>query len=147
MTLALTPSPDPSVAKPADAERLHVLVVEDDDGARVALRMLLELRGYAVDEASDGAAAVERALAHRPAVALIDIGLPGRDGYEVARQIRDSLAGTPMLLVALTGYQELDQPPASVGASVFDAHLVKPLKFEQFFDLLEQVAAPRDRPA
>jgi CheY-like chemotaxis protein len=126
------------------AERLHVLLVEDDSGARGALRMLLELQGYAVAEAADGADGVAQALAHRPAVAVIDIGLPGLDGYAVAHRIREGLAGSPMVLIALTGYHDLDERPGQLG---FDVHLVKPLKIDQFFELLERVAQETARPA
>src|SRR5262245_16109914 len=105
--------------------------------------MLLELRGYTVEEAAEGDGAVAHALAQRPEVAVIDIGLPGLDGYGVARRIREGLAGAPMCLIALTGYPDIeDRARATTG---FDAHLVKPLKFEQLFQLLEQVA-PSPRP-
>jgi CheY-like chemotaxis protein len=128
---------------PVTTERPHVLVVEDDSGARVALRMLLELRGYAVAEAADGAGGAALALAHRPAVAVIDIGLPGLDGYAVARRIREGLEGSPMFLIALTGYHNLDEQPGTG----FDAHLVKPLKIDQLFELLERVAGQTSRPS
>lgn len=119
----------------------RVLVVEDDDGARQALRMLLELRGYAVEEAAEGDEAVAHALAQRPEVAVIDIGLPGLDGYGVARRIREGLGGAPMCLIALTGYPDIeDRARAATG---FDAHLVKPLKFEQLFQVLERVVPAR----
>ena len=120
--------------------------MEDDGDARAALRMLLELRGYTVAEAADGDRGVAHALAHRPDVAVIDIGLPGLDGYGVARQIREGLAGAPMFLIALTGYHEIEERDRSRMAG-FDVHLVKPLKFEQLFELLERVAAETTRPA
>lgn len=146
--LTLTPPGQPISASASPdlvtAERLHVLVVEDDEGARRALRMLLELRGYAVAEAADGAGGVSHALLHRPDVAVIDIGLPGLDGYAVARQIRAGLAGSPMFLIALTGYHDLDEPPGTTG---FDAHLVKPLKIDHLFELLERVAGETSGPA
>ena len=126
------------------AERLSVLVIEDDAGARGALRMLLELRGYEVTEAAEGVGGAAQALAHRPAVAVIDIGLPGLDGYAVARRIREGLAGRPMFLIALTGYQDLNGQPGHTG---FDAHLVKPLKVDHLFELLEKVAVEASRPA
>jgi CheY-like chemotaxis protein len=126
------------------ADRLRILVVEDDAGARGALRMLLELRGYDVIEAAEGTGGAADALVHRPAVALIDIGLPGLDGYAVARRIREGLAGHPMFLVALTGYHDLDQRP---GTTEFDVHLVKPLKVDHLFEILERVAGEVSRPA
>jgi CheY-like chemotaxis protein len=144
----VTPSGRPISAsipsESANVERLSVLVVEDDAGARGALRMLLELRGYEVTEAAEGAGAAAHALAHRPAVALIDIGLPGLDGYAVARRIREGLAGSPMFLIALTGYHDIDE---RLGDTGFDAHLVKPLKVDHLFELLEKVAGEASRPA
>jgi len=119
--------------------------VEDDGAARTALRMLLELRGCVVDEAAEGDRGIAHALAHRPDVAVIDIGLPGLNGYEVARRIREGLAGSPMLLIALTGYHEIEAR-GRAGDTGFDAHLVKPLKFEQLLELLEQVAGETARP-
>jgi len=138
------PPSHPPESAPHALVPARVLVVEDDEGARAALRMLLELRGYAVAEAAEGEGAVAHALAERPEVAVIDIGLPGLDGYGVARRIREGLAGAPMCLIALTGYPEIEDRART--ATGFDAHLVKPLKFEQLFQLLEQ-AAPSSRPS
>src|SRR5262245_11622795 len=135
----------PAESTPHAPAPARVLVVEDDEGARAALRMLLELRGYAVAEAAEGDGAVAHALAQRPEVAVIDIGLPGLDGYGVARRIREGLAGEPMCLIALTGYPDIqDRAHTATG---FDAHLIKPLKFEQLFQLLEQVAPSSPPPA
>ena len=127
------------------AGSLRVLIVEDDGAARTALRMLLELRGYTVDEAAEGDGGIAHALAHRPDVAVIDIGLIGPNGYEVARRIREGLAGSPMLLIALTGYDEIEAR-GHAGDRGFDAHLVKPLKFEDLFELLDESPATA-RPA
>jgi CheY-like chemotaxis protein len=121
------------------AGRLRVLVVEDDADARAALRMLLELWGCVVSEAADGHAGIAHALAHRPAVAVIDIGLPGLDGYAVARRIREGLAGASMFLIALTGYHEVEER-ALAGDTGFDAHLIKPLRLEPLMELLQRVA-------
>jgi CheY-like chemotaxis protein len=79
-------------------------------------------------------------------VAVIDIGLPGFDGYEVARRIREGLTGSPMFLIALTGYHEIEER-GRAGEPGFDAHLVKPLKFDQLFELLERIAGEPARPA
>jgi signal transduction histidine kinase/CheY-like chemotaxis protein len=87
----------------APAVRAHsILVIEDNADARESLRMLLEIAGHAVSEAANGAAGVEYALKHEPSVALVDIGLPDIDGYEVARRIRS--AKPAIRLIALTGY-------------------------------------------
>jgi CheY-like chemotaxis protein len=101
--------------------------------------MLLEIWGCSVSEAADGDRGIAYALDHRPAVAVVDIGLPGLDGYTVARRIREGLAGAPMFLIALTGYHEVEER-ALAGDTGFDAHLVKPLRLEPLMELLQQVA-------
>jgi CheY-like chemotaxis protein len=102
-----------------------VLVIEDNDDARAALAALLELEGFVVEGAADGHHGIEIASAKRPDIALIDIGLPGIDGYEVARRMR-VLLGTRIFLVALTGYGQPEDRQRTVEAG-FDAHLVKPV--------------------
>jgi CheY-like chemotaxis protein len=122
---AVETAPDVSDA-PAGREHGHVLLVEDGADAREILRMILEQSGYLVTCAADGPGGVEAALRCRPAVALVDIGLPGYDGYEVARKIRAAPAGASVLLVALTGYgQPADRRRAEEAG--FDLHLVKPV--------------------
>src|SRR5436305_1781106 len=74
--------------------------------ARGPMHRLLQMWGYDPHVAEDGPTGVRAALAHRPAVALIDLGLPGLDGYEVARRIRAAPGGAAVRLVALTGYGE-----------------------------------------
>ena len=105
--------------------RRHVLLIEDSEDNREMMRELLELEGFRVDVASDGAQGVEQALALRPAVAIVDIGLPHLDGYEVARQVRAAL-GAGIRLVALTGYGQPDDQHRATEAG-FDAHLTKPV--------------------
>jgi CheY-like chemotaxis protein len=114
----------------------HVLVVEDHDDTREAMRCLLEVQGHRVEAVGDGAQAVEVALGSRPDVVVIDIGLPGLDGYEVARRLRATAEGKTMRLVALTGY---DQPRdrERTHEAGFDAHLVKPVDPDALCRLLE----------
>jgi len=115
----------------------HILLVEDDDNVRTALRRVLELDGHRVEVARDGLGGVELALATAPEIAFIDIGLPGIDGYEVGRRIRAAL-GSRVLLVAVTGYgQEQDRRRSSEAG--FDAHLVKPVSYEDLTQLLGRV--------
>jgi CheY-like chemotaxis protein len=124
--LAVVKSPAVSKVTP---ERAHILVVEDNPDSREMLKALLEAAGHQVRIASDGPGAVEAARLHRPDLALIDIGLPGFDGYEVARRIRRHL-GPGVRLIAVTGYgQEEDQ--RLTAAAGFDLHLVKPVSPEQ----------------
>ena len=105
--------------------RRRVLIVEDNDDARDMLRHLLTRTGHEVHEAADGLAGLYQVLALRPDAAVIDIGLPGLDGYEVARRIRaDGDAG--VLLVAVTGYGQSGDRQRSTEAG-FDAHLTKPV--------------------
>jgi PAS domain S-box-containing protein len=115
--------------------RRRVLIVEDNADARESLRTILELSGHEIYEAGDGPGGVEQALELRPDMALIDIGLPSLDGYEVARQIRSAPAGREMFLVALTGYgQPRDRQMAREAG--FDAHLVKPVDFKRLSEII-----------
>ena len=106
----------------------RVLVVEDNDDARDMLRTLLTLEGHEVHETATGQAGVDLAKAVAPDVALIDIGLPGLDGYEVARRIRAQL-GRSILLIAITGYGQPEDRQRALDAG-FDAHLTKPASLE-----------------
>jgi signal transduction histidine kinase len=117
---------------------LHILLVEDDDSVRKALRRLLELDGHRVEVARDGPEGVELALATVPEVAFIDLRLPGFDGHEVARRIRTAL-GSRVLLVALTDHGEEEDRRRSSEAG-FDAHLVKPVPYENVTRILDQAA-------
>jgi len=142
-TLTLPGIKPPSGIEPATApastcavRRLEVLLVEDNDDGRKMLRQVLEGAGHRVTEAVDGPQALDRAAAGAFDVALIDIGLPGLDGLEVARRLRrmgPRLATTP--LVAITGYGA-PQDHARSRAAGFDLHLVKPV---DGVDLLDQV--------
>jgi PAS domain S-box-containing protein len=107
------------------AVRRRVLIVEDNDDARRMLRHLLERTGHEVHEAADGPAGLDRTLALRPDAAVIDIGLPGLDGYELARRVR-AAGHAGVLLVAVTGYGQPGDRQRS-GEAGFDAHLTKPV--------------------
>jgi len=108
----------------------RVLVVEDNDDARSMLCLSLSLAGHEVREASDGAAGIALAAEFRPEVALVDVGLPDMDGYEVARRLRAHSANQPVRLIALTGYAQEADLRRSLEAG-FDAHLTKPVSLEQ----------------
>ena len=107
------------------AASLKIVVVEDQEDTREMLRMLLEMNGHQVFEAWDGCAAVQLIERECPDVALIDIGLPSIDGYEVARRIRKGAEIPNLLLVALTGYGA-DEDVSAARAAGFDRHLTKP---------------------
>ena len=112
----------------------RILIVEDHDESRVVMRLLLEQHGHEVHEAADGTRAVELAAALRPDVALVDVGLPGLDGYEVARRIRSAL-GPAIRLVAITGYGRDEDRADALGAG-FDLHLLKPVNPEALTRIL-----------
>jgi len=113
-------------SEPSDTTPRRVLVVEDNDDSREMLRQLLQVSGHVVYEAADGTSGVETALKQHPDVALIDVGLPGIDGYQVAQRIRTAADAAPMLLIAITGYGGPDDRRRAHEAG-FDIHLVKPV--------------------
>jgi CheY-like chemotaxis protein len=118
----------------ADAA-LRVLVVDDNEDAVVSQSLIMRLDGNDVRTACDGDEAERVADAFRPHVVLLDIGMPGRNGYEVARRIRAEPWGKDMLLVALTGWgQEQDRQRSKQAG--FDAHLVKPVNHAELSQLL-----------
>ncbi len=129
-------------AEAGTARPLRVLLVEDNVDVRVTMRDLLELRGHEVLEAADGPSGVEKALETRPDVALLDLGLPGLDGCEVAIRIRAAEQDPRIKLVALTGYGS-GEMRARVEKAGFDLHLVKPVGADELWAVLEQFAAAR----
>jgi len=107
----------------------NVLLIEDNDDGREMMAMMLDCYGYDVQHAADGLAGIEKALSYRPDVALVDIGLPGIDGYEVARRLRANEVTQGIRLIALTGYG-LAEDQRRVLEAGFDMHLVKPVDIE-----------------
>jgi signal transduction histidine kinase/CheY-like chemotaxis protein len=148
--LPSVPAPtDAAPASPREAapgKRWRVLLVEDNADARESLRIVLERAGHEVTCAEDGPAGVAAALRSRPDVALVDVGLPGFDGYEVARRIRSTPAGDDIVLAALTGYgQPGDRRRAE--AAGFDLHVVKPVDPARLVALLAGAARRRESEA
>jgi signal transduction histidine kinase/ActR/RegA family two-component response regulator len=128
----------------AAARRLNVLLVDDNEDGRRMLREVLESAGHQVTEAADGIQALELAASAVFGVALIDIGLPGIDGLEVARRLRQKgqpLASLP--LVAITGYGAPQDHERSRAAG-FDLHLVKPLDGFDVLEKLQRLAHPHE---
>ncbi|MDB6042659.1 MAG: response regulator [Gammaproteobacteria bacterium] len=113
----------------------RILVADDNNDALESLATLLQLSGHEVFTAPNGAAALEAAERQRPEVALLDIGMPKLDGYEVARRIRAAPWGQRITLVALTGWGQDSDRRRSQEAG-FDSHLVKPLDLDKLTDLL-----------
>ena len=120
--------------------RLSIVIVEDNDDAREMMAMMLEAQDYTVHAAADGQQGVDLAQVKRPDIALVDIGLPGIDGYEVARRLRADPATAAIRLVALTGYG-LESDRQRALAAGFDSHLVKPVDFDLLMGVLEQAEA------
>lgn len=118
---------------------LRVLVVDDNQDARDMLRTFLELAGHEVHDAVSGPDAVEKASLILPDLALVDLGLPGFDGLEVASRLRGSPATRGICLVAMTGYGQPDDRKRTAEAG-FAAHIVKPVTSEQLNDVISLCA-------
>ena len=103
----------------------RILVVDDNIDAAESVAMWLRLEGHEVRKVADGLQAVAIAQVFAPQIVLVDIGLPGINGYEVARRLRHKSAGGPLLLIALSGYGNEEDRARSVEAG-FDHHFVKP---------------------
>jgi PAS domain S-box-containing protein len=131
-----TPPPPPALVGP-DRSR-SILIVEDNEDSRESLRLLLESLGHRVIEAGDGQHGLALAQHHQPEVVLIDLGLPGLDGYQLARALRADPAGKTTALIAVTGYGQADDRRRSKEAG-FDAHLVKPVSHHVLSSI---IAAP-----
>ncbi len=120
------------------ARKLRVLVVDDNHDAAEVLVMLLESMGLDVEAANSGPAALVTIPDYRPNVILMDIGMPGMDGNEVARRIREQPQFDDMRLIALTGWgQEKDRRLSH--ESGFDYHLTKPVNFKVLKDLITSI--------
>ena len=118
--------------------QLRVLVVDDNVDTVLSFAMLLQSVGHEVLTAHDGLTAVQTALVHRPDVMLLDIGLPGLNGYEVAKEVRQHPQLCDVVLVALTGYGQDSDRATSIQAG-FNHHMVKPASFEQIKQILASV--------
>ncbi|MBP1150927.1 MULTISPECIES: response regulator [Methylocaldum] len=118
-----------------DTKSKRILVVDDNTDAVESLALLLELEGHDVRTALDGPAALDLASEFRPQAVLLDIGLPGMDGYEVARRLRERPETREALIIAITGYGQ-QEDRALTKAAGFDHHLVKPVDPEELGALL-----------
>lgn len=116
--------------------RRRVLVVEDNQDAGEMYRMLIELSGHEALIAENGVLGLEMLKTAHPDIALVDIGLPGMDGYEIARRFRAEPDSNRVLLVALTGYGSKADRDRSRQAG-FDLHLLKPVDPEALRSLLD----------
>jgi PAS domain S-box-containing protein len=147
LTLRLPALQDAGVATEAPRAAAHpplaprrVLVVDDNEDAAASLALLLQSLGHETAVAKDGAEALRLAQEFRPDIVLLDIGMPGMDGYEVARRLRDLRGGRPVRVVAITGWgQEADRERSRQAG--FDLHLVKPLDPQDLAQALGDKAA------
>jgi two-component system CheB/CheR fusion protein len=121
---------------------LRVVIVEDNDDSRMMFCELLELSGFECHTASTGPTGLELITEQRPDVALVDVGLPGLDGLELAKILRQDPRNANMTLIALTGYGQREDRKATRDAG-FDTHLVKPVDVEALFNLLRAHAAKK----
>ena len=131
----------PAVSPPLDTGKPSVLLIEDNEDGREMMATMLAAYGYPVYQAVDGLHGVSQAHACRPEAALVDIGLPGIDGYEVARRLRADPATRAIRLIAVTGYG-LPEDQRRVMEAGFDQHLVKPVQIERLLEALAPVTAP-----
>jgi PAS domain S-box-containing protein len=126
----------PAVELTPEPGARRILLVDDNEDARLLLAEMLGTLGYAVHTAASGIEALDSIVDLRPDVAILDIGLPGMDGYELASRIREAFDGN-IQLIALTGYGQPGDVSRSRRAG-FDAHLVKPVAISRLLELLQQ---------
>ena len=125
---------------------LRVLVVEDNADLAKLTSVLLVHHGFDVATAADGQMAIESALSFRPHVILLDIGLPGMDGYQVADVLRADPKTRDSIIIAISAYDRDDYPGRS-GQAGFDHHLVKPVDFDELVLLFNPSPFRARRPA
>jgi CheY-like chemotaxis protein len=131
-----TPGEEMSSTPPSTGHR--VLVVDDNRDAAITLSMVLRLQGHQVQVAHDGPTALEMTSEFQPDMIFLDIGMPGMDGYEVARRIRTSPDLQQPILAALTGWGQEEDRQRTADAG-FDHHLVKPPEPQAIEKLLASV--------
>jgi len=122
---------------PSSTAGRRVLVVDDNSDAATSMALLLRAHGHEVETVREGESAIARAREFRPDAVLLDIGLPGMSGYELAGRLRDSAESKRPVLIAVTGYGQTDDRQRALDAG-FDHHLVKPVNFEALNTLLSR---------
>jgi CheY-like chemotaxis protein len=129
-------SPHPAVSR-------RILVVDDNEDSAESLSVLLRLNGHLVESAHDGRHALEAAERFRPDVILLDLGMPGMNGYEVCHKIRMQPWGGDILLIAQTGWGQ-DQDRQRTKDVGFDGHLTKPIDHDQLEKILTDLSVKVD---
>jgi signal transduction histidine kinase/ActR/RegA family two-component response regulator len=141
--LPLVPEPQAGDVQPNDGKRpdpRRVLIVEDDDDGRMMLEAMLTLEGHDVRTAATGERGVSSVVEWRPDIALVDIGLPDIDGYEVARRLRALALSNPPKLIALSGFGQLSDLHRAYEAG-FDLHLTKPIAPQFLQDVMGAITS------
>jgi CheY-like chemotaxis protein len=133
----VVPGSAPSGGSESSATAFTVLVVDDNRDAADSMAALLEMGGHRVLVAYDGPSALEAAEREAPQIVLLDIGLPGMDGYEVGQRMRALKQTRASLIVALTGYGQAEDRARSAQAHL-DGHLVKPIDYRTLCSVLER---------
>ena len=122
---------------PNSVSRRPILVVDDNEDALLVLRMLLQLKGYGVQTCTSGQQALALVEENPPEVILLDISMPGMDGYETCRRLRQQAWGKTGRIFALTGYGQVENIEQGYKAG-FDGYLVKPVDLDELLKLLEK---------
>lgn len=128
------PAPAPSAPR--------ILLVDDNVDASLILSMSLQLEGFAVERRASGQAALEQTPSWQPQAILLDISMPGMDGYETCRQLREQPGGQGVVIIALTGYGGEQDRSRSQEAG-FDWHLIKPVDLTRLTTLLKELIAQK----
>lgn len=147
LTVAPTRDAAPTNNQGTEEAALRILVVDDNQDSACSMTLLLELQGHQVRVAHAGHTALAMAGEAPPDVILLDIGMPGMNGYEVAKQLRSQDKFADTLLIAVTGYGRASDVQQTEAAG-FDHHLVKPIDYDKLQALLsEQSSKSQKRPA
>ena len=152
ISLPLVPRTDhPQAAQPSEAEReapaarWRILIIDDGPGTREMYTMLLRKRGHEVDTAVDGWSGIEKVQSFRPDIVLLDVGMPGLNGFDTCEQIRALTLGKDIALIAVTGWapEEVQQRAEEAG---FDGILVKPASAQEILQLIASLLAGKTTP-
>ena len=130
-------APETTLLAPVRSGRCRIVVIEDNDDLRKMMRHSLELAGHTVVEAGDGLTGLQTVAAERPDVVLVDLGLPGIDGYELARRLSTLPARSTMVLIAISGYGQPEARQRALDAG-FDEHLTKPVAPDRLVQVIER---------
>jgi signal transduction histidine kinase len=130
------------LAKPPEPSAVRTIIIDDNEDVRDLMSQMLRARGFDVLTASDGPTALDMIKQHEPHVALLDLGLPGLDGYGVIEAVRAQIPSSRTRFVALTGYGEATDRERTARAG-FDGHLVKPASVAAIIACIADAAAPR----